>query len=88
MDWEIYDVGCAAGNKYKEEFDDTDKYNQDAEMISADNYTAYVFNLVQNIMVFKAQRQAQIMYLTRMILLLHGCMRKSVLLWIKWYCCI
>lgn len=49
MDWEIYDVGCAAGNKYKEDLDYTDKYDQDAETITADNYTAYVFNLVQNI---------------------------------------
>lgn len=49
MDWEIYDVGCAAGCKYKEDLDYTDKYNQDAETITADSYTAYVFNLVQNI---------------------------------------
>ena len=49
MVWEIYDVGCAAGNKYKEDLDYTDKYDQDAETITADNYTAYVFNLVQNI---------------------------------------
>ncbi len=49
MDWEIYDVGCAAGFKYKEDLDYTDKYDQDAESITADSYTAYVFNLVQNI---------------------------------------
>ena len=28
MDWEIYDVGCAAGFKYKEDLDYTDKYDR------------------------------------------------------------
>ncbi len=49
MNWEIHDIGCVSGYQNKEDLDGTEKYDPDYETIGAENYTAYLFNLVQNI---------------------------------------